>query len=150
MHAADAEKQTARALAEKALCRYQGSDNVSVVVIRLSPPPLNQGFVSPLLHQQQQQQPELLAGASAPGVAPPAPPMWQPPPNPWGEASKQPPLSYQGSQESVTTADPCSPGRHALQSKLKMRFIDAYPPSESEDYDADAYAGEELVYGELY
>ena len=41
------------------------------------------------------------------------------------------PLACQSSQESVTTADPSSPVRVALREKLKMRFCDAYPPTEA-------------------
>ena len=43
----DAEKQTARLLADTALCEYQGSDNVSVVVVALAPPANGGGVRAP-------------------------------------------------------------------------------------------------------
>ena len=65
-------------------------------------------------------------------------------------SSRPTPLCFQPSQESVTTADPCSPGRHNLQLKLRMGFAEAYPPSEAEeDHEAATTEGgmaDELEY----
>ena len=36
-------------------------------------------------------------------------------------------------EDSILTADPCSPGRVALRDKLRMRFADAYPPEEGKE-----------------
>ena len=165
-------------LAEAALKERHGSDNVSVIVVGLSPP-AHDGVVSPLLSQH----PDLMriadisdpaaahtthatmsAAASTSAwplhrlpladdsLAPPSgfAPNDMPPPshapglaaglaNRWASAgaSEAPkahvPLSWQLSQESVSTADPCSPGRLALTAKLRMSFNEAYPPSAAEE-----------------
>ena len=141
----DAEKATARVLADRAICEHQGTDNVSVIVISLAPPPIGTGQVTELLSQQ----PHLLAEAVAedPTIewrlqrTPPEVFGAQPslagmrerrleglhPPASMAAGSKQPALAWQMSQESVSTADPCSPGRGPLREKLRMRFVDAYP-----------------------
>lgn len=118
-HAADAEKQTARHLTELALCEHQGSDNVSVVVVSLAAPPA-EGPVSELFRQLPETATSTLHASAGAMDGEDA-----------EEARPRPvPLSYQLSQESVTsdtTADPCSPGRIALHAKLRMPFEIAYP-----------------------
>lgn len=105
-NAHDAEMKAARSLCDQALCLHHGADNVSVVVVSLDapvPPPLpsssSRAAYSMVNHR-----------FSVPGIDGPVP------------------LAHMGSQESVTTADPTSPGRLPLSEKLRMRFCDAYPP----------------------
>jgi serine/threonine protein phosphatase PrpC len=47
-------------------------------------------------------------------------------------------LAWQESQDSVLTADPCSPvGRHALRDKLQQMFCRAFPPTDADEEAAD-------------
>merc|ERR1719263_819506 len=151
-HAADAEKQTARSLADRALCEHQGSDNVSVVVIGLSPPILEgQAALFSQTPPHAAPPPAAPLAPPPPSAPPPCAPLsyWQrggdnerahdAPMAPGAPISQGGPipLSWQSSQESVSTLDPCSPGRVALHAKLRLPFAEAYA---AEANAAKAYA----------
>jgi len=130
---AEAPYKAAQELTRQALKDYQGTDNVSVVIVGLDVPAgppaaesesrmafsFGRGLVDEVLRQGLGPNPSM--GAAANPAAPAV-----------GLASrgKWPPLEHQGSQESLTTIDATSPGRLPLQTKLTMRFGEAYPATD--------------------
>ena len=105
---ADAETKAARRLVDCALTQYSGSDNTTVIVISLEPPPQ-----SPL-----QAALDRTAAASAPQNSGPVP----------LERSLT-----QCSQQTDGTAPAHSPGRAAFGDTLLMPFAQAYPPREDSE-----------------
>ena len=105
---ADAETKAARRLVDCALTQFSGSDNTTVIVVALEPPP-----PSPL--QSALGVRTALSAASAAQNSLPVP----------LERSLT-----QSSQQTTDTAPAHSPGRATFGDKLRMPFVQAYPPCE--------------------
>lgn len=154
-HQADIEKQTARLLSEKAITDFQGSDNVSVVVVSLQPPPsvaISSSFsaAAALGSTAGQLWPSSSSAESGDYAFSRPDSFLQERTLAWGtsEPELEPALtrprslaslSSVPSLDSVTTIDTCSPGRDALREVMRLPFETAYPHVEGEgDEEQDA------------
>lgn len=142
--APDKEKQTARCLADTALNEGQGTDNVSVIVVNLSPRTAHSGAPRASNVEAVPSDALSLAGLSASptlhaNLAGLAPVFVGDEVTTYADnyAARGPfpvaPHPLMLREDSILTADPCSPGRVALRDKLRMRFADAYPPEEGKE-----------------
>ena len=124
--ALDAEMRTARTLADLALCEYQSSDNVSIVIVALEPPLPPIGDLSAAacggIGYGDQSGASSALGGMIPSPLPPACAV---------ENSLQ--LAWrtrqisQDSQNTEVTAEPSSPSRRPeFDRKLRQPFSDAY------------------------